>query len=396
VKPRRVVVVGAGHGGFTICATLRTIGWDGEITLIDSDHLLPYQRPPLSKKFLAGDQSLNDTHFRPRGFYEENGINLVLGRRVVAIDRVACAVELEGRSPIGYDHLVLATGATPRPLPLPGAGPDSVSHLHTADHAIDLCERIAAGKRVVIIGGGFIGLEAASMAAHAGKEVVVLEAAARLMGRAVSEPISQYFYDLHVEAGVDVRLSSTVTALQRVNDQVEIESGGTTLMADTVVVGIGVVPNTDLAAQAGLATDNGILVDEYLRTTDPNISAIGDVARFPHPAGLGAGLRLESVQNATDHARHVASFIAGESLRPYGVVPWFWTEQHGRKLQMAGLTAGYDRTETIESAPDKFSVYCYAGTQLLGCESINSPKDHLLARKRLADASSHAPSAVTV
>jgi 3-phenylpropionate/trans-cinnamate dioxygenase ferredoxin reductase subunit len=296
-------------------------------------------------------------------------------------------VDVEGGQPLDYDHLVLATGARPRQLPVADISSESVCHLHTADHSVNLRERIAASERVVVIGGGFIGLEAASMAAHAGKEVVVLEVAARLMGRAVSEPISRYFHDLHTGAGVDVRLLSTVSSLQQVADRVELRLGQSRLTADTVVVGVGVVPNDALAAQAGLATSDGILVDAQLRTTDPNISAIGDCARFPHAiAGSQSGIRLESVQNASDHARHIAAFIAGEQPSPYDVVPWFWTEQHGRKLQMAGLTSGYDRTEIVETTPDKFSVYCYAGTELLGCESVNSPRDHAHARKQLAAA----------
>jgi 3-phenylpropionate/trans-cinnamate dioxygenase ferredoxin reductase subunit len=393
------VVVGAGHAGFTVCATLRTMGWDGELRLIDSDATLPYQRPPLSKKVLAGEQTLSDNHFRPRAFYDDHDIGLILGYRVMAIDRVARAVQLEGLPPVAYDHLVLATGARPRPLTLAGTISESVCHLHTAVQGTVLCERITAGKRVVIIGGGFIGLEAASMAAHADKEVVVFEAADRLMGRAVSEPISQYFYDLHTAAGVDVRLSSTVSSLQPVANRVELRTEESTLTADVVVAGIGVVPNDELAAQAGLATDNGVLVDAQLRTSDPNISAIGDCARFPHPAVNHAAIRLESVQNASDHARHVAAYIAGEPASAYDVVPWFWTEQHGRKLQMTGLIAGYDRTDIVETAPDKFSVYCYAGDRLLGCESVNSPKDHLHARKQLTaerHSSGQAPPTVTV
>jgi 3-phenylpropionate/trans-cinnamate dioxygenase ferredoxin reductase component len=399
VNPRRVVVVGAGHAGFTMCATLRTIGWNGELRLIDSDHILPYQRPPLSKKLLAGEQELSDNHFRPRSFYDDHGIDLVLGHRVVAIDRADRTVRLDGHPPLSYDHLVLATGARPRPVPLAGVDPESVCNLHTAQHGIELCERIGASQRVVIIGGGFIGLEAASMAARAGKEVVVFEAAERLMGRAVSTPISQYFHDLHVAAGVDVRLLSTVSSLQSVADRIELRAGNSHLTADVVVVGVGVIPNDELAAAAGLATDNGVVVDPQLRTTDPQVSAIGDCARFPHPTGALTGIRLESVQNASDHARHVAAFIAGEPASPYDVVPWFWTEQHGRKLQMAGLVAGYDRTEVVEIESDKFSVYCYAGDRLLGCESVNSPKDHLRARKQLAAARSagtNSPPSVTV
>jgi 3-phenylpropionate/trans-cinnamate dioxygenase ferredoxin reductase component len=405
VSARRVVVVGAGHGGFTVCATLRTMGWDGELTLVDLDEMLPYQRPPFSKKFLAGQETLEDTYFRPRAFYEANDISLVLGHRVVGIDRAARTVHADGYPALDYDHLVLATGARPRPLVLPGARAESVCHLHTADHSIKLSERIAAAERVVIVGGGFIGLEAASMAAHAGKDVAVLEATGRLMGRAVSEPISRYFHDLHTDAGVDVRLLSTVTGLRQDGDRVQLSLNQSSLeqssmTTDVVVVGVGVVPNDGLAAEAGLATSDGILVDTHLRTTDPHISAIGDCARFPHTAaGTQSGIRLESVQNASDHARHVAHFIAGEPLAAYDVVPWFWTEQHGRKLQMAGLTTGYDRTETIETGPDKFSVYCYAGTELLGCESVNSPRDHAHARKKLAAALHHSaepPPPVTV
>jgi 3-phenylpropionate/trans-cinnamate dioxygenase ferredoxin reductase component len=389
VSVRRVAIVGAGHAGFTVCATLRTLGWDGELTLIDSDQTLPYQRPPLSKKVLAGAETLEDAYFRPRAFYDDHGIGLVLGHRVVGIDRAQRAVQLDGRPPVSYDHLVLATGARPRALrleALSGLGPESVCYLHTADQGIGLRERIAAGTRVVIIGGGFIGLEVASMAARAGKDVVVFEVAERLMGRAVSAPIAEYFHDLHTGAGVQVRLSSTVCSVQRVVDRLELHDGHSSVAADVVVAGVGVVPNDELAAEAGLATNNGVVVDAQLRTTDPHISAIGDCARFPHAAGEQTGIRLESVQNASDHGRHVAALLAGEPVPPYDVVPWFWTEQHGRKLQMAGLTAGYDRTEIVHTEPDKFSVYCYAGTRLLGCESVNSPKDHARARKQLAAA----------
>jgi 3-phenylpropionate/trans-cinnamate dioxygenase ferredoxin reductase subunit len=383
VSARRVVVVGAGHAGFTVCATLRTMHWDGELTLIDADQTLPYQRPPLSKKVLSGEQEFEDNYFRPRHFYDDHDINLLLGQHVSGIDRVPKTVEIEGHPPLAYDHLVLATGARPRELPVAGLGSESVCHLHTAAHALELRERIPAAERVVIIGGGFIGLEAASMAAKAGKEVIVFEADIRLMGRAVSKPISDYFYELHTGAGVDVRLSSTVSGAERVGDRIKLTAGDSTLTADVVVVGVGVVPNDDLAAIAGLETVDGVVVDGQLRTTDEHISAIGDCARFPHPASKQPVIRLESVQNAADHARHIAATIAGEAPPPYDEVPWFWTEQHGRKLQMAGLIAGYDRTEIVETAPDKFSVYCYEGTRLLGCESVNSPRDHAHVRKQL-------------
>jgi 3-phenylpropionate/trans-cinnamate dioxygenase ferredoxin reductase component len=398
VNARRVVVVGAGHAGFTLCATLRTMHWDGEITLIDADQTVPYQRPPLSKKVLSGEQEFEDNYFRPLHFYEDHGIKLLRGQHIAGIDRNPKVVEIEGHPPLHYDHLVLATGARPRELPVAGLGPEheGVCHLHTAAHGLELRERIPAAERVVIIGGGFIGLEAASMAAKAGKEVVVFEADIRLMGRAVSKPISDYFYQLHTGAGVDVRLSSTVAGAERVGDRIKLTTGDSTLTADVVVVGVGVVPNDDLAAIAGLETSNGVVVDGQLRTTDENISAIGDCARFPHPASKHPTIRLESVQNAADHARHIAATIAGQDPSPYDEVPWFWTEQLGRKLQMAGLIDGYDRTETVDTAPDKFSVYCYEGPRLRGCESVNAPKDHLHARKQLAAERGEGAQAVTV
>jgi 3-phenylpropionate/trans-cinnamate dioxygenase ferredoxin reductase subunit len=390
VTPSRVVVVGAGHAGFNACVFLRATGFDGQLTLIDGDSAHPYQRPPLSKAFLAGKQEIDETEFRPRAFFAEHQIDLILGHPVVSIDRVGRLVQLDGHPALTYDHLVLATSARPRELPIPGMDLDGVFALHVARHAIALRERIAGASRVAILGGGFIGLETASMAAGAGKDVVVFEAGSRLMARAVSAPISEYFEGVHRDMGVEVRLSSTVTGLSADGAGIAVNCpSDADPTADVVIVGVGVVPNDALASAAGLAVDNGVLVDESLRTTDPRIFAIGDCARFPLlRKSTGAGLRLESVQNATDHARHVAAQICGEAPTPYDTVPWFWTEQHGKKLQIAGLTGGYDRTETVAVTAHKFSVYCYAGDELLGCESVNSAKDHLLARKSLAAARS--------
>jgi 3-phenylpropionate/trans-cinnamate dioxygenase ferredoxin reductase subunit len=384
-----VVVVGGGHAGFHTAYFLRSGGWLGPIVLLDGHDAPPYQRPPLSKQFLAGKQELGDLAFRPAAFYAEHGIELRTGAPVVALDRTARTVHLTGGAPLAYDHLVLATGSRPRELTLPGADLDGVLRLATATDATLLRDRLASAERVAILGGGFIGLETASIAASAGKRVAVFEAAQRLMVRAVSEPMSRYFERLHRQHGVELHLGSTVRELGGEHGRVRsvCTADGVHHGADLVVVGIGALPDERLAADHGLATDNGILVDDRLRTSDPHISAIGDCARFrTRHASDGEHVRLESVQNATDQARFLAeTLISGDGDRAYDAVPWFWTEQFGRKLQIAGLGDGADRVDQV-GAPDddRFSIYRYRGERLLSCESINSAREHLTMRRLLA------------
>ncbi|WP_218026512.1 FAD-dependent oxidoreductase [Rhodococcus jostii] len=383
------MVVGAGHAGFHAAHFLRLSGWTGDIAVIDSSPRLPYQRPPLSKEFLWGKQELEDGVFRPFSYFDEHQIELITGHQVRSIERSAKSVVLEGYRSLVYDHLVLATGSTPRVLSIPGADLDGVVRLATDDDARLLRARVARARNVVIVGGGFIGLETAAMVVSAGKRVVVLEANDHIMGRAVTHSMSEYFERVHRSAGVDLRLSTGIDAIEGSGGMVRavITSAGTTLEADLVIVGIGSRPNDRLAADSGLATDRGVLADSFLRCSDPTVFAIGDCARFPIARDRDVDMvRLESVQNAADQARYVARQIVGEVTNSYSSVPWFWTEQFGRKLQIAGLVGGCDRVEQEMRGPDSFSFMCYSGDTLLGAESVNAPRDHMRVRRHLSSA----------
>ncbi|MEV8511638.1 FAD-dependent oxidoreductase [Dactylosporangium sp. NPDC051484] len=383
-----VVIVGAGHAGFTLALMLRARGWEGGVVLVSDEDELPYQRPPLSKEYLHAGQDEEETRFRPAAFYSEQRIELVLGARVVEIDRAGRNVVFADGTRRSFAHLVLATGARARELRVRGYDADGVVSLRTRPEAVDLRARLDAARSVAVVGGGFIGLEVAAASAELGLRVTVLEAQPRLMARSLSHDMAEHLLALHRRAGVDVRLSSAVDAIATEGGRVTgvLTREPDTVPADIVVVGIGAVPNDELAASCGLPVRDGVLVDAQLLTADPAISAIGDCARFPGPGPDGAGWRLESVQNATDQARYVADRLINGSTQPYWAVPWFWTEQFGQKLQIAGLAAGYDELRTERVREDKFSVYCSRGGTLLACESINAPGDHLRARKALAAA----------
>jgi 3-phenylpropionate/trans-cinnamate dioxygenase ferredoxin reductase component len=352
-----VVIVGAGQAGFQTAASLRTEGFSGSITLIGDEPHLPYQRPPLSKAVLAGKQTVESLPFRPEKFYEDHSIELLLSQRAVSIDRDARRVGLASRTSVEYDQLVLATGARVRKLPVPG-----VLYLRDADDALELKARLESAATVAIVGGGFIGLEVASVARAMGETVTLVEAQDRLMSRCVAPVVSQFFHDTHMAEGVTVILNST-----------EIPR------ADLIVAGIGVLANVELAHTAGLTVRNGIVVDAFLKTGDSNIFAIGDCAEAVN------GLRLESVQNAADQARSVATQIVhGPSA--YRAVPWFWTDQFDIKLQMAGVSSPRHKSVlrgTTESR--KFSVFYFDGAdRLTAVDSVNRPGDHMVARKMLA------------
>jgi 3-phenylpropionate/trans-cinnamate dioxygenase ferredoxin reductase subunit len=380
-----VVIVGAGQAGFQVAASLRGRKYADSITLLGDESVLPYQRPPLSKGYIKGEASETSVLLRPPDFYTANAIDVRVDAPVAAIDRDARQVVLASGARVTYDHLVLATGARVRPLPVPGADLVGVAYVRTLADAVTLKPLIEAAKNVVVVGGGFIGLECAAVAATLGCKVVVLEALERLMARVVSPVLSAYYCDLHRSHGVDIRLSAAVTEIVGANGRV---SGircadGMTLPADLVVVGIGVIPNADLARAAGLACNRGIVVDVHLRTADPRIFAIGDCAEFPHPMAQGL-LRLESVQNAIDQGKTVADAIMGDA-KPYAAVPWFWSDQYDVKLQIVGLTHGYDDTVTLgDIGASRFSVLYFRGGALIGIDSVNKPSDHIAGRRLLA------------
>ena len=379
-----VVIVGAGHAGFQLAASLRQDGFAEPIALINDEGHLPYQRPPLSKAYLKGSGGPDTLMFRPRKFYDDQKIELIADR-AVSIDRAARKLKLASGSALDYSHLVLATGARNRLLDIPNAKLPNVRYLRILDDSEDLRARIASSKRVVVIGAGFIGLEFAATARIKGLEVDVLELASRVMARAVTAEVSDYFQKRHAEAGVRIHLGVMATAIEADGDDITgvSLSDGRHIPADLVVVGVGVLPNVELAAGAGLPTASGIIVNDHLLTADPDISAIGDCALFAS-LRFGGSLRLESVQNATDHARCVAARLTGDA-KTYDGLPWFWSDQGDDKLQIAGLTTGYDRVAVRgDRAQRSFSAFCYKSGRLVGIESINRASDHVFGRRVLA------------
>ncbi|HVX53046.1 NAD(P)/FAD-dependent oxidoreductase, partial [Nocardioides sp.] len=331
--PRSVVVVGAGHAGFTLASELRSEGYDGTITLLDEHAGLPYQRPPLSKAYLNGDLAADELPFRGAAYYERERIDHLAGEGVVEISRPERTVTTTSGRVIGYDALVLATGAAAIRAPFVTEGLLGLHELRTRTDADRLTQELRSATRVLVIGGGFIGLEVACAARKHGVDVHVVELRDRVMSRAVGETLSRYALDSHRAVGIHVHLGVGVTSIGATRGRVSSVTldSGQTLTTDLVVLGLGISPRTELAEKAGLEVDNGIVVNEYLETSDPAISAIGDCCSFPYAFGERR-LRLESVQNATDQARNVARRLTGHR-EPYAAVPWFWSDQGGMKLQ---------------------------------------------------------------
>lgn len=379
-----VAVIGAGQAGFQAASSLRQEGFAGRVMLIGDEPGLPYQRPPLSKSYLAGESGLDELLLRPEAFYEKQEIGLVSGEAVTAIDRAERRLRLASGGAVEYDHVVLATGARCRALPVPGAELDGVLPLRTLADADILRERLAEAREVVVVGAGFIGLEFAAVAIAAGAAVHIVEVTQQPMGRVVSAQTSRFFTEAHRGWGAEISLGVGITRILGGRRVTAVETtDGRVLPADLVLVCIGVLPNAELAAEAGLAVDNGIAVDERLATADPAISAVGDCANFPTRFALSR-VRLESVQNGVDQARSVAARIAGKPAAIYDKVPWFWSDQRDLKLQIAGITVGHDAA-AVRGDPDSggFSVFCFRGPLLIGVESVNRPADHILARRLL-------------
>ncbi len=379
------VIIGAGQGGYQVAASLREFGYSERIVIVGDEPVLPYQRPPLSKAYLLGEMTAERLLLRPQSYYEKHQIELITGDRAVAIDRAAARVTLVSGAALDYDRLVLATGARNRKLPVEGAGLTGVLYLRTLAESDAIKERFAEAQEIVVVGAGFIGLEIAAVASKLGKRVTVVEPLARVMSRAVSPIVSDFYAQAHAQWGVQLLLNTRIERIRGEGGRVVgvSLSEGRELPADLVLVGIGIEPETTFAQNAGLAIANGIVVDAQLKTADAKISAIGDCAAFPEPGG-GRMIRLESVQNAADQGRCVAKRILGEAA-DYGAVPWFWSDQRDLKLQMVGLTAGCDRM-VVRGNPDAraFSVFCFRGDRLAGIESINHAGDHMFGRRLLA------------
>jgi 3-phenylpropionate/trans-cinnamate dioxygenase ferredoxin reductase subunit len=394
VFSKGIVIVGGGHGGSQIAASLRSDGFDGPLMLVSAEPDVPYQRPPLSKAYLK-DPKHDLLPLRPLSFYEKNNIALRLGVEVTAIDRKAGAVTLSDGSVIPCDRVALATGSRPRLPTIPGIALDGVFTLRHAGDARILRERLTGASNVVVVGGGFIGLEIAATARLLGKTVTVLEAADRLMGRSAAPEISRHFLSLHRGWGTDVRLSTPVGAIVGDGGRVVavMTASDQRIPADIAIIGIGVVPNVELAAAAGVATDNGIVINDFMETNVPEIVAVGDAVSFDHWE-LNRRIRLESVQNAVDQGKIAAATLTGKR-EAYRSVPWFWSDQGDVKLQMVGLTGDATRS-VLRGKPDSgsFSVFHYAGDRLVAIDSVNRPADHVLGRRMIGAGTSPRPEAV--
>lgn len=378
-----LVVVGGGLAGAQFASALRDQGWKGGITVVCGECEAPYHRPPLSKAYLEGTATEASLQLRSAAHYDQRAVNLVTGAQVQSIDRTARSLSLSNGQTLHWSRLVLATGARNRDLPGCGSSPD-ILYLRTKADAEVLKQRAASSRSIIVVGGGFLGLEVAHSLRKQGKDVTVLEAAGRLLARASSPEISAALLAMHLGHGVKVRLVASIARVCEGEDGVQVTlNSGESLAADLVVVSIGVVPNTELAEQAGLAVSNGIVVDEFLATSDPAIFAIGDCATFPSAFAKGP-LRLESVQNANDQARCLAFSLAAGQARAYNVLPWFWSDQ-GLKLQIAGLVSRAERFWVKNNTAESFSVYGFRDDHLVSVESLGSPADHLAARKLLAD-----------
>ena len=384
--PAGTVIIGGGQAGLQVADSLRAGGYTAPVTVVADEAGAPYQRPPLSKDYLVPGQDAAPLPLRGPTFLAEHDITLRAGTPATAIDRAGRTVALADGTTVPYEHLVLATGARNRTLSCPGAELPGIQGLKTLHDAEALHRALPGARNVVVIGAGFIGLEFAAAARAHGAHVTVLEFAPRPMGRALTPLMGDWFADFHAAQGVGLRLGEGIASFAAGADgrvAAAVSTTDTSYPADLVVVGIGVVPNDALAADAGLETGNGVVVDGALRTSDPSILAVGDCANFPN-SHAGARTRLESVQNATDQARHAAATILG-TVADYAALPWFWSTQGSTRLQIAGLSAPGDAMTVLgDPADGRFSVLCHRQGRLVAVESVNSPADHMAARKLLA------------
>ena len=391
----RVVIVGAGQAGAALAAKLRALGHQGPITMIGEEPAPPYQRPPLSKAYLMGEMEEERLWLRAPEFYAENAIDLRLGQQVTAIDRAAKTVTAGGTAggeTIPYDHLALTTGSTPRRLPAAiGGDLPGVYTVRTLADVDAMRAEFQPGRRVIIVGGGYIGLEAAAVAAKLGLKATVLEMAPRILQRVASLETSAFVGALHRGHGVEILEE---TGLDRLLGETRVTGArlkdGRELPADFVIIGVGISPNDRLAAEAGLALDNGIATDAHGRTSDPSIWSAGDCASFPYRGGR---IRLESVGNAIDQAEAVAANMLGADL-PYEAKPWFWSDQFDLKLQIAGLNTGYDHIATRKGEGEAVSFWYYAGDRLLAVDAMNDPRAYMVGKRLIEGGKSPSPDTI--
>ena len=386
------VIVGGSHAAAQLGASLRQAGWEGAISIVGDEALPPYHRPPLSKAYLAGDKHSDELLIRPASFYEKAGIDLVLGNRVTNLDREAKQITLHDGGSIPYTKLALTTGARVRKLALPGHELEGVFYLRDLQDVDNMRAFVGAGKSAVIIGGGYIGLETAASLRKLGMDVTVLEALPRVLQRVTAPEVSEFYSRVHAEEGVNIVTEAAVEGLLGKGsvDAVQL-ADGTTINTDMVVIGVGVLPATELAEAAGLAVDNGIVVDEFARTSDHDIVAAGDCTNHHNPI-YDRKLRLESVQNATDQARTAANTLCGK-LEAYSTLPWFWSDQYDLKLQIAGLSQGFDQVVIRGNSESgrSFAAFYFQQGRLIAVDAINRPKEFMSTKRALATGKTATP-----
>ena len=374
------VIVGAGHAAGQAAASLRQEGFDGDIVIIGDEPHIPYQRPPLSKQYLSGEQGIERVYLRPAKFYADKNVTVKTDTTVTAIDTAAQTVTTDAGEEIGYEQLLIATGSRARLLNIPGSDLEGIHYLRTVADVDAIREAMEPGKKLVIVGGGYIGLEVAAVAVTSGLDVHVLEMESRILQRVTTEAMSKYYHQLHTERGVHIHTDTAVTGFAGDGHVTQVLCGDETIDADLVVVGIGIIPNTEIAEAAGIAVDNGIVVDDHCRTSAPNVYAAGDCTNHPNPL-YGRRLRLESVPNAMEQARVCAANMCGGD-KTYASYPWFWSDQYELKLQMVGFSEDGDQAVVRgDQTANQFAVFYLKDGNVVAADAVNSPKEFMVCKQ---------------
>jgi 3-phenylpropionate/trans-cinnamate dioxygenase ferredoxin reductase component len=375
-----IVIIGAGQAAGQAAASLRQGKYEGSITILGNETQPPYQRPPLSKQYLSGELGMDRVMVRPAKFYEDQDIALHTGTRVDSIDSSAKSVTTSSGDSYEYDKLLIATGSRPRILTIPGSDLPGIHYLRTIDDVDGIREAMLTAKKICIVGGGYIGLEVAAVAVTSGLQVTVLEMEDRILERVTTPEMSKYYHELHTGRGVNIRVSTGVSGFQGEGHISTVLCGDEKIDADLVIVGIGIIPNIELAEAAGLDCNNGITVDDHCRTSDPHIYAAGDCTNHPNPI-MGRRLRLESVPNAMEQARVSASNMLGAD-KVYASIPWFWSDQYDLKLQMVGFSADGDTSvQRGDKTTNQFAVFYLKDGKVVSVDAVNSPKEFMVCKQ---------------
>jgi 3-phenylpropionate/trans-cinnamate dioxygenase ferredoxin reductase subunit len=375
-----IVIVGAGHAAGQAAASLRQEKYAGEIIIIGDEPHIPYQRPPLSKQYMSGDQGLERVYLRPEKFYADKDITVKVNTRVEKIDTAANTVTTDAGETISYEYLLISTGGRPRHIKVPGADLGGIHYLRTIADVDGIRDEMTKGGRLVIVGGGYIGLEVASVAVASGMTVDVLEMEERILQRVTTPTMSSYYHDLHTSRGVNIHTSTMVSGFEGDGRVARVVCGEQSFEADVVIVGIGIIPNVEIAEAAGIKIDNGIVVDDHCRTSIDNVYAAGDCTNHPNEL-LNRRLRLESVPNAMEQARVVAANICGGD-KVYASIPWFWSDQYELKLQMVGFSADGD-TQIVrgDMAANAFAVFYLKDNKVVAADAVNSPREFMICKQ---------------